>query len=222
MKPAPESSVWGRYGHQVHLRSYGSGHRLYEQGDDFTGLYRIKSGLIGLRKVDENGATMLVGLLGPGDFVGYAPLLVQGTHLTTAEVLRPSELEFICAKTAAALAKESSSFLQTVFCQATRDLTRLENRYLQMNTEQAPRRLARLLLSLKETCDTRANEADFELPLLHKDMADLIGVRPETLSRAIAQLRSSGVANLQGRRVKLANPARLARMVGADVQLIAA
>ena len=93
---------------------------------------------------------------------------------------------------------------------------------MQMSTEQAHRRLARLLLTLKDSCGVQASKCEFELPLLHKDLADLIGVRPETLSRAIAQLRSSGAVDLQGRKVSMSNPARLARMVGATDQLMAA
>lgn len=208
--------LWGRYDHLVHTRTYGAGHGLYEQGDAFAGLYRIESGLVGLRKVDENGATILVGLLGAGDFVGYGPLLVEGDHPTSAEVLQPTQIAFVDAKTTRALARDMPTFLPALFRQAIRDLSHLEDRYMQMGTEPAHTRLARLLLTLREHAARRGTSGTtaFQLPILNKDMADLIGIRPETLSRAIAQLRSSGVAEVRGRMVHLPNPSKLARMVG--------
>lgn len=210
--------LWGRFARQVHVRDYRAGHNLYEQGGAFTGLYRIESGLVGLRKVDENGATMLVGLLGPGDFVGYGPFLQHGDHVSSAEVLQPSEITFVDANTVAALVREVPSFLPTLFCQTTRDLSRLEDRYLEMGTQQAHTRLARLLLALRGYAGTDASTriATFPLPILNKDMADLIGIRPETLSRAISHLRSSGVAELRGRMVHVPNLTNLARMAGAE------
>jgi CRP-like cAMP-binding protein len=210
--------LWGRYDHLVHSRTYGAGHGLYEQGDAFAGLYRIESGLVGLRKVDENGATILVGLLGTGDFVGYGPLLAEGDHPTSAEVLRPTQIAFVDAKTTRALARDVPAFLPAVFRQAIRDLSHLEERYMQMGTEQAYTRLARLLLTLCEHagCCSSSGTIAFHLPILNKDMADLIGIRPETLSRAIAHLRSAGVAEFRGRTVHLSNLGKLARMVGSD------
>jgi CRP/FNR family transcriptional regulator len=210
---------WGRFCNLVHVHDYHAGQGLYEQGDAFSGLYRIESGLVGLRKVDENGSTMLVGLLGPGDFVGYAAFLHQGEHLTSAEVLQPSRISFVCAKTVRSLVRETPDLLEALFAQATRDLARLEDRCLEMGTQQAHTRLARLLLALRNyVCGNASNRASsFQLPILNKDMADLIGIRPETLSRAIAQLRSSGVAELRGRMVHVPSPLGLARMAGTDM-----
>jgi hypothetical protein len=47
---------------------------------------------------------------------------------------------------------------------------------------------------------------------MNKDIADLIGIRPETLSRAIGQLRSAGLAEMRGHMVHIPSIANLARL----------
>jgi CRP-like cAMP-binding protein len=99
--------------------------------------------------------------------------------------------------------------------QSTRDLAALEDKYLQMVSRQAHERLAALLLSFKGKQErSDRGSCSFQLPLMNKDLADLMGIRPETLSRAIGQLRSAGLAELRGRIVHIPSIARLAQLGG--------
>ena len=205
-------------------RIYEPGTSLFEQADACNGVYLIEHGLVGLRKLDEDGSSMLVNLARPGDFVGYSPLLSGEDHDTSAEVLQPSRIAFIDLAAARRLMREHPEFLSTLLRQATRDLKALEDKYLQMATRQAHERLASLLLSLKNFAQNDAARSDcrFELPLMNKDIADLIGIRPETLSRAIGHLRSAGLAELRDHMVHIPSVARLARVGGCAEAALAA
>ena len=193
-----------------------AGDHLFEQADDCNGLYLLESGLVGLRKLNEDGTTMLVNLARPGDFIGYGPLLTDGEHATSAEILQASQVIFIDLARVQRLLQETPELLSLLLQQATRDLYALEDKYLQMATRQAHVRLAALLLSFKTTAPGCTERADckFELPLMNKDIADLIGIRPETLSRAIGQLRSAGLAELRDHMVHIPSIAKLARLGG--------
>ena len=203
-----------------HSRVYEAGHSLFEQGDEFTGVYRLESGLVGIRKVDEEGSSMLIHLVQPGDFIGYGPLLISGEHQCCAEVLQPSRIAFIDAATMRALVRDEASVSRTLLVQASRELSALDEKYLQMATRQAHARLAGLLAMLAGRCaqPVRSGRCTFELPILNRELAELIGIRPETLSRAIAQLRTMGLAQVSGRTVTLPNVASLSRLVGGAVE----
>jgi CRP-like cAMP-binding protein len=48
------------------------------------------------------------------------------------------------------------------------------------------------------------------LPMPRTDLAGMLGVQPETLSRLLARLRAEGVVRLVGRAIEVPGPARLA------------
>lgn len=205
-----------------HGRIYQAGENLYQQADPCTGVFWVESGLVGFRKVDEDGTSMLVNVARRGDLVGYGPLLSDEEHMTGAEVLKPGRMYFIDEKTMRRLIRDVPGLLAVLLRQATHDLGALEDKYLQMATRQAHMRLASLLLSFsrEESAQSKPGSCSFQLPIMNKDIADLIGIRPETLSRAIGQLRSSGLADLHGRTVHIPNMTKLARICGGASQLM--
>jgi len=196
-------------------RIYEAGHGLFEQGDEFAGVYRLESGLVGIRKLDEDGSSMLLHLVQPGDFIGYGPLLICGEHQSCAEVLQTSRISFIDAGTMRALLRDEAAVARALLSQAARELSALDEKYLQMATRQAHARLAGLLATLaSRAARSAAGSCTFELPILNRELAELIGIRPETLSRAIAQLRTLGLAQLDGRTVHVPSLANLSRIAG--------
>ena len=71
-------------------RTFEPGMTLYHQGDQGGGVYCIQSGLIGLRRIDENGKSVLLRLCPAGTTVGYRAILSKQAQRDTAEVLSSS------------------------------------------------------------------------------------------------------------------------------------
>jgi CRP/FNR family transcriptional regulator len=71
------------------------GQVLYNQGDSCNGVYCIKEGLVGERRVDSEGHSTLVRLCHPGTTVGYQELLSKAAYRNSAEVLQESHVCFI-------------------------------------------------------------------------------------------------------------------------------
>ena len=96
-----------------------------------------------------------------------------------------------------------------------RDLGAAEERILQSVTLSVRAQFAHLLLVLKDRYATSAKDGTFELelPLARQDLAAMIGIRPETMSRAIKQLEEDGVAYFSGRSVQVPDVKRLLREI---------
>ena len=62
------------------IREYLPGEALYHQGDPCQGVYCIHSGMVGIRKVDIDGNSVLLGLAHAGDTLGYRALLTENEH----------------------------------------------------------------------------------------------------------------------------------------------
>ena len=89
---------------------------------------------------------------------------------------------------------------------AIKDLEEAEDKFLESVTLSVRARFAHLLLVLKDRYAKTAEgdkELVFELPLSRQDMAAMIGIRPETLSRTVRQFEEDGIAEFSGRTVRV-------------------
>jgi CRP/FNR family transcriptional regulator len=85
------------------------------------------------------------------------------------------------------------------------DLRRAEETYMQGACMPVRARLARLLFDMRIHYGTADDQGTIriDLPLQRKDMASMLGTRPETLARTIRALGEDGVASFSGRKVEI-------------------
>jgi len=195
------------------------GETLYSQGDPGNGVYCIKSGLIGLRRIDVNGNSVLIRLSTAGTTVGYRTFLTKGAHVNSAEVLTPSVLCYTSRPRVEKLLKANpllgERFIQHFFD----DAVETENDYVRSLTMGMKSRFLHLILVLYERFgyqDEQGN-AIVELPVKRGELAELVGVRPESISRLIDQLQSDEVMLFQDRRVQFSDVDKVLQQAGLTV-----
>ncbi|MCH8237312.1 MAG: Crp/Fnr family transcriptional regulator [Proteobacteria bacterium] len=188
-------------------REYLPGEVAFHEGDSCRGVHCIESGLVGIRKTDANGNEILLRLSYPGDTMGYRSFLAGDDHNNTAEALEPTVLCFISGNTVRTLLLNNPSLGLRFLRHAAEDLNAAEERVLQNTTLPVRARFAHLLLVLKDRYGVAGDngELDIELPLSRQDMAAMIGIRPESMSRTIRSFQEDGVARFSGRRVHVPN-----------------
>lgn len=200
------------------IRQYLPGDVLYHQGDPCIGVYCVQSGLIGLRKIDHDGNSILVRLAYPGDTVGYRSFLAGEEHHLSAEVLKPSMLCFIEQATARRMLETNPSLGLRFLKRMARDLDEAEDKFLESTNSDIRVRLAHLLFVLKDrfAIESGNGALTLELPLSRQDMAAMIGVRPETMSRTIRKFEDEGLAFFSGRTVRVPDMAALFAQIEVD------
>lgn len=161
--------------------------------------------MVGVRKVDAEGNSILLGISFPGDTLGYRSLLVGGEHHVSAEALKPTTVCFIDKATVRTLLDQNPALGLQYLRRAVEAADVAEEKFLQSVTLSVRARFAHLLLVLKERYQTESKTDDFtlELPLSRQDLAAMIGIRPETMSRTIKQLENDGIAHFSGRTVRV-------------------
>ncbi|MDH3282679.1 MAG: helix-turn-helix domain-containing protein, partial [Gammaproteobacteria bacterium] len=77
-------------------------------------------------------------------------------------------------------------------------------------------RLVHLLLVIRNQFSEIADDGTltFELPLTRRDIASLLAARPESITRAIAELKRDDIALFSGRQVRVPDPERLHVLTG--------
>lgn len=190
------------------VRIYEPGQNLYAQGEACQGIYCIQSGIVGVRRLDEDGKAALLRLQRTGDVLGYPALISQSPHTHTVEALTTCRATFVDASHINWLIEHDTD-LRNAFLQiALAELAGMEAKCAALLTVGMRPRLMELLSDL---CAAQGDDGNGELvvqlPLQRKEIAALIGATPESLSRLINRLGEEGLVSFEGRRVTISRAA---------------
>ncbi|UCH26251.1 MAG: Crp/Fnr family transcriptional regulator [Trueperaceae bacterium] len=169
-------------------RGLSKGDTLYRVGDPADTAYRVEEGLLKLSIDLLTGKERIVGVVGPGDFIG-ALIPDRGLFQETAVVLGPQatvrviphsevhhELKDELYAAAGSLVSRLRESLEDselpVTARLARTLLRLGNRFGQVTEEEAVR---------------------LTLPLTQDNLAAMIGAARETTTAILSEMRSSGL-----------------------------
>ncbi|TYB83245.1 Crp/Fnr family transcriptional regulator [Maritimibacter fusiformis] len=200
IEPGSVSVLAGRF----HRRELEADQVLFEQGDANQGVFCVSRGLIALRTHHADGTSTLLKLAYPGEVIGFRSFLDNGNHKTEARALIPSRVCTVARRDAERVVRASPGVLARLAARCVDEIDRNQARIIATATTSNKERLADTLMELIE----RHGEVDGEvirarLPLSRKDLADLIGVPPETLSRLIGRLGKEGFFAFSGREVRI-------------------
>jgi CRP/FNR family transcriptional regulator len=196
------------------------GEVIFNEGDVCTGVYCILSGLVGIRKMDSEGNSILLGRIGySGSKLGYRPFLAGERHRATAETLEPSTLCFIEGAAVRRLLERNSQLSLNFLESTTRALGYAEEDYFQNATHSLRTQLIRQLLVFKGRYGKKSADGTIrlDLPISRGDMAAMFGVRPESLSRAIRELRDDGLVRFSGRTAHILDVEELFDGMGSEM-----
>lgn len=187
-------------GHKVG-NTYAPGQVIFYEGNACLGVHCIEDGSVALKKADAGGNPVVVGLRGAGDTLGYLAYFSGRGYSSTAVALTDSRICFVDRAVVRSLLQRNPSlglgFLKKMAGQvadAERDRVRAMSLPLRA-------RVAHLLLVLKDRSATVDEKGSIvvDLPLPRRDLAAMVGARPESLSRVLHDLEQDGVARFAPR-----------------------
>ena len=184
-------------------REYGSGAVVFAQGQRNDGVHCVSGGTVGIRRLDANGNSVLLGLAYPGDTIGYRSFLTGSEHKTSAEALGPSVVCHIDRATITALLAGNPAFGLRFLKRSIFELEHAHDTMFRQATLSNRHQLVHLLLVLVRRHGRRHSNGSqsIDLPVSRRDLASMIGTRHETISRIIGRLETDGMAHFSGRQV---------------------
>ena len=195
------------------VRSYNRGESVFYEGADVSAIYQVCSGLLKLFKTGRRKEQLVIRLLGPGDVTGYRALLAGESYAATAEAIEPSTVCAVSRDTFLSLLRESPDLSLSLLSKMAREMRLSEEQMVAMAQESVRQRTARLLLFLRGGRIGRIEKYQpgepVEVPLLHKEMAEMIGTTPETFSRTLHALARRGIIRLTKAKIFIENPTAL-------------
>lgn len=189
------------------------GQTLMWAGDESVVCANLLSGVLKLVASTADGREQIVGLLYPADFVGqpyaeHADFTI--TALTDAELCVFPRLPF-------ERVLEDHARMERLLLQRTlHALTEARSRMLTLARTSAEERIAGLLLDMARRAGANGCRGSaggpltFDLPLTRGQIADVLGLTIETVSRQLTRLKTHGVIKLpSGRGVTIVDQSAL-------------
>lgn len=163
---------------------------------------------------DIDGRSLIVGVVEPGDVLGLHAVVTGEPHELTAETLQPSQLNFVSRSDFLNFLKEygeaclrAAQHLSSS-CQSAVDLIRSIGFSHNMDE-----RLAKFLLRWATHGQHTNGTIRVNLTMTHEEIAQSIGTSRETVTRLLARLKHSHIAQIDGRTLLIHNKSALERLV---------
>jgi len=204
---------------QKAVYEYGRGEALFHEGHQATTAYCVHSGRVKLFKVGRKDEETVIRVLGPGDIIGYRAMLAEEPYAATAETIEPSTVCAISKETILALLQSSPELAIEMLARLSRELRTSEDQMISLLQESVRQRTARVLLWLFEQGkENQAEVAPAPIPLRRKELAQMIGTTPETLSRTLRQFANRGLIELTRTSIQVLNLSPLKRLANSEDQ----
>jgi len=180
------------------------GESLMWEGEDSVLVANVIEGVLKLSTGTEDGREQIVGVVYPSDFIGRPFGATSGhgvTALTEARVCVFSRKDFD------AFAREHPGLEHKLLQRTLAELDRTRRWMLLLGRKSAAEKVASFLLEMSERlvdpgCSDPAGTPlkRFALPFSRQQVADVLGLTIETVSRQFTRLKADGLIDLPSRR----------------------
>lgn len=188
-------------------RELETGAVLYHQGATSEGVYCVSRGLIAIRSFGSDGGSSLLRLAYPGELIGYRAFLTGREHRTEAQALLPSRICVVAQRDAKQVVQACPAVLARLAIRCADELDQAHERIQDAARLPNKARLAQLLDALMAAHGKPTGDAwRMRLPISRQDLADILGVQPETLSRLMRRLQDEGRLLCSGRWIEIPAP----------------
>lgn len=186
----PQELAQSIIGNQA-VRSYAKGFTLFQQGEPANSCYVVLDGWVKLFRLTPDGHEAVVAVFRRGETFAEAAIFLGARYPVSAEVVTPSRLLRIDGEMLRRRIREQPDLALSMLASASHHLKGLVEQIEQIKVLSAPQRVADFLIRL---CSVRDGGCNIELPYEKALIAGRLGMKPESLSRALAKLRPLGVS----------------------------
>ncbi len=198
------------------VAAYPRGSILFLEGQPARGIFVLCTGRAKLSTSSSDGKTIILRIAEPGEVLGLSATVSGKPYEVTVETLEPAQANFVARQ-------DFLNFLRDHGDAALRVAEELSNNYHSAYNEvralglstSASEKLSRVLLEWSERGKhTAANEIRMKISLTHEEIAQLIGVSRETVTRTFAELKRKQLIQVKGSTLVIRDKTALQRLVG--------
>jgi CRP-like cAMP-binding protein len=181
----------------AHSNLYPAGVELYSQRSSCAEVYVVVEGIVKLAHVDSSGREMIVGLRFPGWVLGASSAIIGKLSPTAAITLTRCTLQHVPAEVFCGLVRRDEGLSWKLHQMHSREVFDHIGQLVGIGCLSARVRLEYLLRQLIGTTGVVQKKIGREvwllLPMKQRELAHMIAVSPEHLSRLFKEMRQEGL-----------------------------
>lgn len=196
--------------------SYPKGATLFVEGQAGRGVFILCAGRVKLYTTSIDGKTLIARLSEPGEILGLPSTVTGMAYELTAEVVEPSQANFISANDFLNFLRENGEVALRVAQQLgqTYHTALAEMRTIGLS-HSAEEKMARFVLDLTANQKEEKGAIKAKLTLTHEEIAQMIGTSRETVTRVLSIFRKKNLVVVKGSTLTLKDRAGLERLLQA-------
>jgi len=203
MSPAEMDGI----GNRLPITTASAGQLIYSPEETGEGLFLLKAGHVRIYRIAADGRKLVLTTLGPGAAFGEMSLLGQSMVGSFAEAIDDCTVCIMSRIDIEQIMLEHPAVAVRMTQLLSQRLRETEDMLERVAFQPVPVRLGRLLLSL---ADPEGEVAGYS----HQDLADMVGTSRETVSRAIVELKTVGLVEVDRRCLRIIDAHRLEQRIG--------
>lgn len=204
---APEQLA--RLARAADVRTYAPGELIAAENEPVSGFFLVLSGQAKLFKLSPEGREQTIYIFRAGEPFCLCTLFGASGWPANAAAMDECRILRIEGRTFETMARSEPQLLLDLLHLLSGRLKEAMDLIEALSLKDIPARVAAFLLH--EARDLSGADRLVSLPVSHRELAKIVGVTPEALSRAMRRMKEAGLVEVNGREVTLIDPAGLAR-----------
>ncbi|MCC6888337.1 MAG: Crp/Fnr family transcriptional regulator [Hyphomicrobiales bacterium] len=185
---------------------------VFRQGDPAVAFFIVINGWVKLYRITMAGDEAVIHVFAKGDSFAEAVAFTGHPYPATAEAVSPSRIVRIPADHVVKCIRGMPEIALAMIASTSQHLHHLIQQVEQLKAQTGVQRVAEFLASL---CPPGNRTCTIALPYDKALIAGRLGLKPESLSRAFAKLRSVGI-DVHASHVEVRDPDRLRQLASDD------
>lgn len=176
---------------------------IYRTRERCTGIHIVQQGLVKVYRANSAGREQIVLLEGAGGALTIAPIIDQGTHLASAETLKPTTTLFLDTGTFLQLYAERTDFRDAVVAEMARRFRVIVGLLETISLKPVPARVATRIIEVASSNDALDGSKPFTMLLSQDELAHVLATSRESIARALGELRGANVIEQRGSKIRV-------------------
>ena len=194
---------------------YPAGAVLFLEGQSCRGVYILCRGRVKQSVASSDGHTLILKISQPGEVLGLNAAISNLPYETTAETGQPCQLNFVKRTDFLQFLAEHGEASMQAAIQVGGDCQQAYQQLRSFTMSSSSQRMARLILEWSQEDSGVATAHGIKVALTHDEIAQIIGMSRETVTRTLASFRKRGIAELHGSTLLIQNMAVIHHLAGA-------
>ncbi len=194
------------------IEHYKKGEIIYKEGENPLGLIILSEGKVKVFKEGVGGREQIIRMAKPVGFIGYRALFADDSYNSSSVAIEDATVCILDKKNVLKVIKTNPEVALHIIKYMATELGFANSRTVTLTQKHIRGRLAESLLFLKDTYGYSEDNQTIKVYLSREDIANLSNMTTSNAIRTLSTFASEKVISLDGRRIKILNLKKLARI----------